>query len=215
MKGRLVPAAAAAVALALLAIVGAQTVLAHSRPIRFDPAPGAVLSTAPERVNGWFTADLRRDPNWTFLRVTDASGNRVDAGETVLGADRRQLTVPLRGGLGLGRYLVNWRTFDEADGAIFGDCYTFFIGQAAADQAVTDKTRLDGGSSCQRIEVEAKNGTPVPNFTPEAAGGHDEAEASDSADSDGGDVPVWALVIGVAGGVALGLVGGRLISGRS
>ncbi|HLF78342.1 MAG TPA: copper resistance CopC family protein [Dehalococcoidia bacterium] len=212
MKTRLLSAAAlTAVALATLAT----TVLAHSRPIRFEPAPGAVLSTAPAEVKGWFTSDIRRDPNWTYLRVTDPQGTRVDTGETALSADRRQLTVSLRPNLGPGRYVVTWRNWDDADGEILGECYTFFIGQAAADAAVTDKFRMDAGSSCERIEASTKNGTPTPGQTTQpGTEGHEDGE--EAAAGDGGEgLPAWALVLGVLAGVLVGGVGGRFIGAKS
>jgi methionine-rich copper-binding protein CopC len=198
-------------ALGILALIAASTQLAsaHSRPVRFEPAPGAVLNTAPGQVSGWFTSDIRRDPNWSFLRVTGPDGQRVDTGETTLTSDRRQMTATMRPGLGPGRYLVTWRTWDDADGEIFGDCYTFFVGQAAADAAVVENVRLDGGSACERIEVGTERGTPVPGQSPspEAEEGHEESE------EEGGDggLPAWSLILGVAGGLAVGLVGGRLI----
>jgi len=186
-----------------------QIASAHSRPIRFDPAPGAVLTAAPAQVTGWFTSDLRRDPNWNFLRVLGPNGQRVDTGEPILSADRLSMTVNLQSGLGPGRYLVTWRTWDDADGEIFGDCFTFFVGQEAAEAAIAQKVRLDGGSQCERIEFDANAGTPVPGQTPtpEAPAGEDDH----SEDDGGGGLPGWALVLGVAGGVAVGLVGGKLI----
>jgi hypothetical protein len=162
-------------------------------------------------VEGWFTSDIRRDPNWSFLRVTGPDGSRVDTGETQLGSNRRSMSVDLRAGLGPGRYIVTWRTFDDADGEIFGDCYTFFIGQAAADAAVSENLRLDAGSACQRIEFDAGDGTPRPDFTPSPpnSGG---AAANDSDDA---GVPVWLMILGVAAGLAVGLVGGRMVGGRN
>ncbi len=196
-------------------------VFAHSRPVRLDPAPGAVLAAAPAQVQGWFTVPIRRDANWSFIQVTDAQGARVDTGEVQLSADRLQMSIALKAGLGAGRYLVTWRTFDDGDGAIFGDCYAFFVGQAAADAAIAAKTRLDGGGACARIDVSARNGTPVPGVTPTAAAGtapaddHDEdAQASSDDGDDSGEIPIWGLVLGVAGGLAVGLVGGRVV-GRS
>lgn len=213
MNFRKIGFAAAGLAIVALALLGAQLASAHSRPIRFDPAPGAVLSTAPERVTGWFTSELRNDPNWNYLKVTDQSGTRVDTGQASLSADRRQMSVTLKPGLGAGRYIIEWRTFDDEDGEIFGDCSVFYIGQEAADKAVTDKFRLDAGSSCQRIEVSARNGTPVPNatLTPED-GGHDEEEHTD-ADGDSDGVPFWAVIAGAGIGMAVGLVGGRVLTG--
>jgi methionine-rich copper-binding protein CopC len=204
------------------ALFAAQVTFAHSRPIRLDPPPGAVLQTAPSQVTGWFTSDIRRDPNWSFLSVADAQGNSVTAGEVQLSTDRRQMSVPLRAGLSGGRYTVTYRTFDDGDGAIFGDCYTFYVGQAAADAGFTDKTRLDGGgATCQRIDVSAKDGTPVPGQTPQAsagtsAGDDDEGStASSSSGKSGSDVPAWGLIVGIIGGVAVGGIGGRFIGTRS
>jgi len=197
--------------------VAATQVFAHSRPLRFDPAPGAVLQAAPASVTGYFSSDIRRDPNWSFIQVTDAQGQRVDSGETALSTDRLQMTATLKSGLGPGTYLVSWRTWDDGDAEIFGDCYVFFVGQAAADAAVASKTRLDGGSKCPRIEVAAKNGTPTPSqvsalLTP-TAGAED-----DHAHDDGGSGTsklIIGLVIGVIGGAALGLLGGRLVGRRA
>jgi methionine-rich copper-binding protein CopC len=209
--------AAAAVFAIATGPVAIQMVSAHSRPVRLDPPPGSVLASAPATVTGWFTAEVRRDPNWTFVHVTDEQGNRVDTGEATLSADRKQMSVSLRSGLGPGRYLVTWRTYDDADGAIFGDCYAFFVGQAAADAAIGNNMRLDGGRDCQRIDVEAKDATPVAGGTPQGAApaGEDEenAETSNSEDSDNG-VPAWTVVLGAVGGLAVGGIGGRLIGRR-
>jgi methionine-rich copper-binding protein CopC len=211
----------AAAALSLIAaILFVGVVLGHSRPIRFDPAPGAVLNVAPSQVTGWFTQPLRRDANWNFIQVTNEQGTRVDSAELILSADRKQMTVNLNSNLPPGRYLVTWRTWDDNDGAIFGDCYAFFVGQAAADAALTANARLDGGGACQRIDVSGREGTPVAGGTPQATPvgehslGEPEAGNPQNGGDDGSGVPVWGLMLGVAGGVAVGLVGGRFIGAR-
>ncbi len=198
-------------------LISTQVVFAHSRPVRLDPPPGAILTSAPAQVTGWFTGALRRDPNWNFIQVTDAQGNRVDSGDVVLSSDRKQMSVALRPGLAEGRYVVTWRTFDDADNAIFGDCYAFFVGQAAADAAIAGNQRLDGGgSTCQRIDTSAANGTPVPGQTPTAgheappSGGGSETHSEEDGGG-GGGVPVWVLVLGVVGGVAIGGIGGKAL----
>src|SRR3954453_4240702 len=87
---------------ALLALAGgvltSSIASAHSRPIRFDPAPGAVPQAAPAKVDGWFGSEIRRDPNWSFIHVTDAQGTRVDAGDTTLSTNRLQQTANLKSG---------------------------------------------------------------------------------------------------------------------
>ena len=215
-------AAAAVVVLTVAAVLNG-VAFGHSRPIRFDPAPGAVLASAPAQVTGWFTQPLRRDENWTFLRVTNEQGARVDTGALVLSGDRKQMTVNLNANLPAGRYTVSWRGWDDNDGAIYGDCYAFFIGQASADAAVGTNTRLDGGGACQRIDVSARDGTPVAGGTPQATvaagdGHNDEMGApmdSSAGESDDGGVPLWSLVAGVIGGLVVGGVGGRLLGGRA
>src|SRR6478672_11917876 len=111
------PTLRTAVVAALLVLmasgVAATQVFAHSRPLRFDPAPGAVLQAAPASITGWFGSDIRRDPNWSFLQVTDAQGQRVDMGETALSSDRLQMKATLKSGLGPGAYMVSWRTWDD------------------------------------------------------------------------------------------------------
>ncbi len=205
---------------AVLALLTIPAALAHSRPVRFDPAPGAVLASAPEKVTGWFTAEVRRDPNWSFLHVTDRQGNRVDNGEATLSADRLQMSVSLKSGLGPGGYVVTWRTWDDGDGAIFGDCYAFFVGQPAADAAAAAKTRLDAGRDCQRIDVSAREATPVAGGTPQAgavASPDNEEESpveSTSLPREGDKTDWWLLVPGLGAGLVVGLVGGWAISTR-
>jgi methionine-rich copper-binding protein CopC len=220
-----VPKLRTAIVAALLVLVAsgvaATQVFAHSRPLRFDPPPGIVLQAAPSQIKGWFGSDIRRDPNWSFIQVTDAQGQRVDAGDVALSSDRLQMTANLKSGLGPGAYLVSWRTWDDGDGEIFGDCYVFYVGQAAADAAVASKTRLDGGSKCPRIEIAAKDGTPTPSqlskaLTPVAeddAGSADSAHTGDS--SSGSGKLLIGLIIGLIGGGAAGVLGGRLIGGHA
>jgi methionine-rich copper-binding protein CopC len=159
-KFLLLPALAALVALASITIVEA-----HSRPIRFDPAPGTIQSSAPSKVTGWFTSDIRRADE-SFIKVLDADGNEVQTGDTELSTDRREMSAALPSGLDDGRYLVFWSTFDDADGEVFQGCYAFFVGQSAADAAIADGQALDGGADCPAVV--------------EAADDHDHAEDADA-----------------------------------
>jgi methionine-rich copper-binding protein CopC len=196
--------------------IAATHVYAHSRPLRFDPAPGAILPAAPASVTGYFSSDIRRDPNWSFIQVTDDQGQRVDTGETQLSSDRLQMTATLKPGLAPGAYLVTWRTWDDGDGEIFGDCYVFFVGQSAADAAVTAKMRLDGGSRCQRLELAAKDGTPTPQRVAAVATQIAGGSAGEHSHDDGGPGKlIIGLAVGLIGGAALGIVGGRLVGRRA
>jgi methionine-rich copper-binding protein CopC len=178
------------------------TAVAHSRPVRFDPAPGVILTAAPSQLTGWFSSDIRRVPD-SFLHVLDATGQRVDMGEVQLSSDRKQMSVALRSGLAPGRYLVNWSANDDGDGHTLAGCYVFFVGETAANAAVSAGDPLDGGSRCPTVVEEDDEPT-------EDAG----AEGAQSEDGDDGGVPVWALALGVVGGIVAGGIGGRAL-GRS
>jgi copper transport protein len=179
------------------------TALAHSRPVRFDPAPGVILATSPASVQGWFSSEIRRVPD-SFLHVLDPSGQRVDMGEVQLSSDRRQMSVALQSGLAAGRYLVNWSANDDADGHTLAGCYVFFVGEAAAGAAVSAGDPLDGGSRCPVIVAEES----------EQAGEGEGSHVEEEQDNSGGGVPVWALALGVVGGIVAGGIGGRAL-GRS
>ena len=118
---------AVTLAAGLLALTAVAAALGHAAPERFDPAPGQVLDSPPDRAEGWFTQDIRRQADQSFLWVyrvqPDGSlGDRVDAGETAIDDnDRRHMFVDLKPGLGDGEYAVARQTLsdedDEADGA--------------------------------------------------------------------------------------------------
>ncbi len=145
---------------ALVALGPAQLSLAHSRPVRFDPSPGAVLDAAPSTITGWFTSDIRSDEN-SFIQVLDGSGQRVDQGDTQLSTDRREMSVALQSGLGDGAYLVHWSTHDDADGEVFSGCHYIFVGQAAADAAASNSVALDGGADCPGTVTEDNGGAAI------------------------------------------------------
>lgn len=151
---RIVPFLAAVAAVLMVAPI--QPASAHARPVRFDPAPGAVLQSAPTSIQAWFTSDLRNAGD-TFIRVFDASKKRVDTGTIGLSNDRRNMSIGLQADLPEGAYLVHWSTLDDGDGETFAGCHVFYIGQAAADQAVSKGAALDGGANCPAIEPESSS----------------------------------------------------------
>ena len=145
------------VLVALAALASTSLVEAHSRPVLFDPDPGAILTSAPSQVTGWFSSDIRRTDD-SFLKVMDSDGNDVTTGDADLSTDRRQMTATLQSGLGAGRYIVYWSTFDDVDGEVFAGCHNFFVGQQAADDAIANGQALDGGGDCpantEEVEVD-------------------------------------------------------------
>jgi methionine-rich copper-binding protein CopC len=152
---------AIALAAGLLALAAITTVLGHASPERFDPGPGAVLDAAPARVDGWFTQDIRRQEDESFLRVyrleADGSlGQRVDTDTTTIDdEDRRHMFVDLTPDTGPGEYAVAWQTLSDEDDELDGDCYRFFVGQEAADAAHEARSRIDVAGVCPTTAVSA------------------------------------------------------------
>ena len=169
---------------------------AHSQPIRFDPPPGASLSSAPARIDGWFTSPVRRDPNWTFMQVRDSQGNRVDQGETILSPDRRQVRVNLWPNLPSGRFVVTRRVWDDEDNAAFAD-----------------RLLLSGGNGCECFEVSASDRTPVPGASFSRLAESERDENGAEAEGYGNGLSAWVPLINVGAGLSPGAGIGTLLPG--
>jgi len=107
-----------------LGLVWATVVWGHAFPARSEPRVGAVVRTAPTRVQIWFDGEL--EPAFSTLSVTDAAGTRVDRGDArVDGENRRLLRVSLAA-LRPGEYKVRWRVLAVDGHRTEGD-YTFTV----------------------------------------------------------------------------------------
>jgi copper resistance protein C len=89
-----------AAALALLCGVAA----AHAFLDEAAPRVGSTVRTAPREITLTFTQDL--EPAFSTATITDASGQRVDAGKPSVAGN--VMKVPLRP-IGTGTYHVTWR----------------------------------------------------------------------------------------------------------
>lgn len=95
----------AALGAVLLAAVAAA---AHAFLDRAEPRVGATVKSPPAQIKAWFTQAL--EPAYSYMRVFDGQGQRVDAGDShVDDADRSVLTVSLKPVLARGAYIVKWR----------------------------------------------------------------------------------------------------------
>src|SRR3972149_12195089 len=86
----------------LLALVAITAAFGHSEPVRFEPAPGQVLDAAPQRVDGWFTQQMRRSGEETSIVVhpimSDGMLGDPVSGDTVIDdSDRRHMYAELNG----------------------------------------------------------------------------------------------------------------------
>ena len=77
---------------------------AHSFLDEADPRVGSTVHVAPREVTLRFTQDL--EPAFSSVAITDASGQRVDAGQPIVSGN--VMRVPLRA-IGAGRYRVTWQ----------------------------------------------------------------------------------------------------------
>src|SRR5438034_10182418 len=95
------PAIVAIIPLLLLLVTGEAT--AHASLAHAEPRVGNTVATAPREVTLWFTQKL--EPAFSTVTVTDAAGQRVDAGKARVSGDT--MAISLRK-VGSGTYRVNW-----------------------------------------------------------------------------------------------------------
>jgi methionine-rich copper-binding protein CopC len=113
-------------ALALFALAP-QLAAGHARYDRSDPAGESVVATAPAELRVWFTEELRTQGS--SLEVVDATGNRVDRGDSRVDLndpDRKLMRISL-GTLPDGVYTVRWRSASQ-DGHELDGTFRFGVG---------------------------------------------------------------------------------------
>jgi copper transport protein len=96
---------------------------AHAELVSTDPAEGARLPEAPDRVTLTFTEGVSLGAG--YARVLDASGARVDAGDATVEGDT--VVVPLRADLPDDGYLVTYRVV-SADAHPISGAFSFAVG---------------------------------------------------------------------------------------
>ncbi|MEV6067031.1 copper resistance protein CopC [Nocardia sp. NPDC052001] len=112
--------------LVLLALwSGAGTAAAHAVLVGSDPAYGAMLEHAPERLSVSFDEPVTAAAD--AISVLDSEGRRADGGGLSTADGGRTLLVPLRSGLSNGTYLLGWSLL-SADGHLVSGSIVFGIG---------------------------------------------------------------------------------------
>lgn len=99
--------AALCLPLLLASVGGASSAAAHARLEAMQPAPDLPAQVAPREVTLRFDSVL--EPAFSKLRVLDAAGRRVDAGDAAVAADDLHVLRVSLQGLSAGRYTVQWR----------------------------------------------------------------------------------------------------------
>jgi copper transport protein len=108
----------------VLAISGATPALAHATVAGSDPAESSRLESVPKTVTMTFSEDVTLGGG--YLKVVDNKGNDVSAG--VAKVSGRDVTVPVRSGLGDGSYIVSYRVTSIDSHPISG-AYAFVVGK--------------------------------------------------------------------------------------
>ena len=96
---------------------------AHAFLDHAEPRVGNKVSAPPREVTLWFTQKL--EPAFSTVTVTNAAGQRVDAGKARVSDNR--ISVSLRPG-GSGTYHVTWRVL-SVDTHTTDGSFTFEVGQ--------------------------------------------------------------------------------------
>jgi methionine-rich copper-binding protein CopC len=176
-------AAFAAISLVLPAVAEA-----HSEFVRANIPVGEAIRSAPERLEAWFSQELFRREGANALEVVGAGGERFDDGVLVIDdADRRHVSVGLRGDMPPGFYTVTWRTLSAVDGDSAEGTFVFTIDPNAPEATPEPTPALESTPA------------PVVTGTPEASPPVALVEAET-------EFPWWA-VIAAAGILAAGVAG--------
>jgi copper transport protein len=126
------PIAAAAIT-CLLLVLAAPAAGAHALLRSSEPAGGASLDQAPQRVTLTFTEPP--DLSLSSVHVLDAAGRAVERGKAQTVAGKSSvLKIPV-GQLGDGTYTVSWRVVSRTDGHLTAGAFAFGVGVAAPTAA--------------------------------------------------------------------------------
>lgn len=130
--------------LAALLVGPAGSASAHATLVSTDPAQGAVLETAPERVTFTFNESVIGVP--AGIKVFDAAGTEVASTATVRAS---RLLVDLDEGVTDGTLVVVWRLVSE-DGHPIGGSLSFAVG-APSDVVDVPGTGADAGTEAPAL----------------------------------------------------------------
>jgi copper transport protein len=128
----------------LAGIVTAGPASAHAALVSSSPSDGARLRSSPDKVTLQFTEHVSLGAG--YARVLDAAGRPVDTGKSTVSGD--VVTIPLRGRLSQGGYVVTYRII-SADSHPVSGAYAFAVGNGPLlpPSKVTPVTGTDPGVS--------------------------------------------------------------------
>lgn len=107
----------------VLAVAGAAPALAHATVVSSTPADSSRLEAVPSTVTVTFSEQVSAQAG--FLKVVDGKGNQVSQGTAT--STGRDVSVPMRSGLGEGSYIVSYRIV-SADSHPISGAFAFVVG---------------------------------------------------------------------------------------
>jgi copper transport protein len=142
---------AVAVFACLLLVLAAPAAGAHALLRSSDPASGASLDKAPERVTMTFTE--APDATLSSVHLLDSAGRAVERGRAQVVAGRPlELQLPV-GQLGTGTYTVSWRVVSRSDGHLTAGAFAFGVGVAPAAVASGGQAAAPVSPPASRLAV--------------------------------------------------------------
>jgi methionine-rich copper-binding protein CopC len=121
---------------ALCAVGWASLAFGHSEFVSSSPSDGVTLTSAPSRVDAYFSQDLFRQAGANNMNVTGPGGVDVDNDDAAVDeVNRKHMSVTLQAGLTSGRYTVSWNNTSDEDGDTDSGSFSFTIDLPAATQA--------------------------------------------------------------------------------
>lgn len=183
-------ALAVAAAIALLMAMPAARISAHAAYDHSTPGDGEVVAESPDQIQVFFKQEVARSGGLPTLEVVSDEGELVSSNAVLNDDDRTQMTADLNPSLPNGRYAILWHTVSAEDGEEAKGAVFFYVGEGPS------------------ATTPAAGGSPTATLAPTAI------PAPSGEDDDGRDIPVWALIAGVVGGLVLGGGSGLLLGRR-
>jgi len=179
-----------ALLLAALLTGSGRQAFAHAGYDESTPADGETVSESPERVDVFFGQEIARQGGLPTMIVVNVFGDLVANEPTLDDTNRKHMYIDLPAALGVGRYTVLWHTLSDEDGEEAQGAFHFFVGE------------VPGETTAATTPPAAATASPLPTII-------------DGGDGDGGnDVPLWALIGGIAASLAAGLGVGVALAAR-
>jgi copper transport protein len=116
---------------------------AHAELDTSDPAPNAIVPTAPAAVRMTFTEPLER--SYSKAELYDQHGNQVEGTKIEPGGGDTEMTLSLPADLPNGTYTVLWRSMSTDDGHTAQNFFVFTVGSAADISAAAGPVATTSG----------------------------------------------------------------------